>query len=388
MKKILFVMHSMEFGGAERSLANMLCEMPKQQYEVDVLLFRKEGAFLSQLPEWIRVLDTPEELRGLYASVAKAGRQRLPKVLGTLCARIVRRTKKAGAAWRWRHVFSPRIKPLDGHYDVAVAYTGAEIMYFVDEKVNADKKIVFIHNDYRTAGYSSVDDAPYFSRMDVIVSISEQCVQVLKDEFPEQAARVEYLENITSSELICRRAQEFVPKEYQKDKVNILSVGRLWKQKGFDLAVDAAAILRDRGIDFCWYIVGEGALREPLQKQINAFDLTDRFILLGTRSNPYPYMMHCDLLVQSSRYEGKSVVLDEAKMLCVPIVSTAYPTVADQIVDGREGVVTEMSAQGLADGILRLIGDKALRAELKAYLSRNEYGNREEIEKYIKLFEE
>ena len=172
------------------------------------------------------------------------------------------------------------------------------------------------------------------------------------------------------------------------NRSNILSVGRLWNQKGFDLAIDAAAVLKQQGIDFAWYIIGEGSLRAPLQKQIDALGLSDCFLLLGTRENPYPYMKHCDMLVQPSRYEGKSVVLDEAKMLCVPIVATAYPTVGDQIVDGKEGVITEMSAQGIADGILRIMKDEQLRNRLKTYLSEHEYGNQNEIRKYMKILDE
>lgn len=387
-KKILFVMHSMEFGGAERSLINMLCELPQTDYEVELLLFRKAGGFLDQVPEWVHVMETPAVLGRLYAPVSKAGKQVFAKVLGTLCAKAMRRTRKERAAWRWRYVYAPRIQMLDGHYDAAVAFTGVEIMYYVAEKVNADKKIVFIHNDYRTAGYSAADDAPYFAQMDAIVSISKQCVQVLKEEFPQDAQRMHYLENITSSSLIRKRAEDELPKEYNKDRTNILSVGRLWNQKGFDLAVDAAAVLKQQGIDFSWYIIGEGSLRAPLQKQIDALGLSDRFFLLGTRRNPYPYMKHCDMLVQPSRYEGKSVVLDEAKMLCVPIAATAYPTVGDQILDGKEGIITEMSAQGIADGILRIMKDEQLRNELRTYLSEHEYGNQDEIGKYMKILDE
>lgn len=387
MKRILFVMHSMEFGGAERSLVNMLSELPRADYEVDLLLFRKEGGFLDQVPEWVHVMETPAALGRLYGSVSKAGKQVFAKVLGTLCARAMRRTRKARAAWRWRHVYAPSIQKLEGHYDTAVAFTGAEIMYYVAEKVNADKKIVFIHNDYRTAGYSAADDAPYFAQMDAIVSISKQCVQVLKEEFPQDVQRMHYLENITSSSLVRMRADTEIPQEYRTDRINILSVGRLWRQKGFDLAIDAAAVLKRQGIDFAWYIVGEGSLRAPLQKQIDALGLSDHFFLLGTRNNPYPYMKHCDMLVQSSRYEGKSVVLDEAKMLCVPIIATAYPTVGDQILDGKEGIISEMSAQGIADGILRIIRDEQLSRKLKSYLSGQEYGNQDEIVKYMEILD-
>lgn len=387
MKKILFVIFSLGYGGAERSLVNLLCELPKDKYQADLLLFRRQGDFLAQVPAWVNVLDTPPDMKRLYGPMKKAGKYLLPKVAGIACARLLRRTRKSQIAWRWRHVFRRCIGKLPGHYDAAVAYAGGENMYFIEDHVSADRKIVFIHNDYRAAKYSEKDDAPYFDRMDAIVSISVKCVDVLREIFPQYADKLHYLENITSSALVRARAEAFVPPEYRPDVCNILSVGRLWPQKGFDMAIDAAAILRDKGVRFCWHILGEGSLRDELQKQIDAKGLGDCVFLHGTRGNPYPYMKHCDVLVQSSRYEGKSVVLDEAKMLCTPIVATAYPTVRDQVLDGREGVVTEMSADGIAQGVLRMLEDKKLRGDIIEYLASREYGNQQEVAKYMALLD-
>ena len=387
MKKILFVMHTLGFGGAERALVNLLCELPRDRFEVDVLLFQRTGALMAQLPSWVRVLETPEVLKCLYGSFKKAGRYALPKLMGKGLAMLARRTRKAQAGWRWKHVYGKLIPKLHGHYDAAVAFSGSEIQYFVADCVDADKKIVFVHNDYRTAKYSAEFDEASFGKMDAIVSISRSCVETLEEVFPQYRARMLYLENITSSKVIRTRAGEFEPPEFTDDQVNILSVGRLWPQKGFDMAIDAAALLKKEGVSFRWFVLGEGDLRQPLQQQIDALGLTEDFFLLGARENPYPYMRRCDVLVQSSRYEGKSVVLDEAKMLCTPIAATAYPTVADQVADGREGLVVPMSAEGIAEGVRRMLRDDALRNEITTYLADHEYGNQAEVDKYIKLLD-
>ena len=388
MKKILFVIYALGYGGAERSLVNLLQELPREKYQVDLLLFRKQGAFIQQLPDWVRVLDIPEELSGLYAPVHQAGKHTVTKVLGTVCGKIARRKKKAAAAFRWRHFYSHKIKPIPGHYDVAVAYVGAEIMYFVRDKVQADRKVVWVHNDYRTAGYSEADDRPYFADMDEIVSVSEECVEVLRQEFPEYRDKMHYIANITSSALVKKQAEAFAPKEFADCACNILSVGRLWPQKGFDMAIEAARILKSRGFCFRWFVIGDGYLRKKLQKQIQNAGVEQEFILLGTRNNPYPYIKNCTILAQTSRYEGKSVVLDEGKILCAPIVTTAYPTAADQIANGKEGLITEMSPEGISDGIAALLTDETQRQKLKQYLSNREYGNQQEVEKYCKVLGE
>lgn len=387
MKKILFVMHALGYGGAERALINLLNELPANRFEVDVLLFKQQGALMAQLPDWVRLIEAPEALRCLYGPVKKAGKYALAKVLGSLGGKVFRHSYKASMAWRWRHVYGRLIPRLNTHYDVAVAFTGVEIQYFVADCVDATRKVVFIHNDYRTAGYVAEDDVRSLGQMDHIVSISPKCVDVLKEVFPQYAARMLYLENINSSAVIRARAQESEPAEFIHDGKNILSIGRLGAQKGFDMAIDAAALLKADGMKFRWFVLGEGADRQKLEKQIAERNLTEEFVLLGVRDNPYPYIRRCDVLVQSSRYEGKSVVLDETKMLCVPIVATAYPTVADQVKDGAEGIITPMLPEGIADGVKRMLTSPELCNSVVQYLQVHEYGNQREVEKYIKLLD-
>lgn len=380
-------MHSLDFGGAERSLVNFLHELPDDKYHVDILLFQKKGTLIPQLPKWVTVLDTPADLNALYAPIRKAGRLAVTKVFGTVCAKTARKTRKAQAAYRWKRFYCKKIGVLQQQYDAAVAYGGSELMYFVIDRVPADRKIVWIHSDYRAGKYSAEDDAPYFAAADEIVSMSEVCVNILKETFPEQQKKIQCIENITSSAMLKVRAEAFEPKEYKKSGCNLLSVGRLSNEKGFDLAVQAAAILKENGVDFYWYVIGKGPVRKKLEKQIQQLKVEDRFFLLGTRSNPYPYMKQCTALIQPSRYEGKSVVLDEAKILSVPIVATAYPTVQDQITEGMEGHITPITAEGIAEGIQKLLSDPDQLLAIRCYLESHEYGNSAELQKYIDLLD-
>ena len=223
--------------------------------------------------------------------------------------------------------------------------------------------------------------------MDGIVSISDECVDILKDEFPEFASKMYMLENITSSIALEKQASEFYPSEYMKDDFKILSIGRLHEQKGFDMAVKAAAILKSNNMKFKWYVLGDGELRNKLEALIKENDVSDCFFLLGTRENPYAYIKNCDLFVQSSRYEGKSVVIDETKILNKPIVVTDYPTVKDQITNKIEGMIVDMSPEGIAGGITEMIQSEELRMQYVHNLEKREYGNQKEIEKYMALID-
>lgn len=386
MKKLLFVMHTMGFGGAERSLVNLLYELPRDRYEVDILLFQKKGELISQLPEWVRVLDTPPELKGLYAPVRRSGKMLPTKLLGTFCARLARNTQKSRAAYRWAHFYSRKLPVLAGHYDVAACYGGSELMYYVADFVQADRKLAWIHSDYRAGRYCAEYDRSFFGKMDAIISISDICVDVLKEEFPEYAHKMHMIENITSAALLQKRAAEFVPAEYT-GSCNFVSVGRLVPLKGFDMAIEAAAILKKKGLDFKWFVVGQGDLHGKLLEQIRQMDVEEHFVLLGPRSNPYPYMKHCTALIQPSRYEGKSMVLDEAKILGAPIVATAYPTVFDQIRQDQEGVITPMNGEAIAGGILSLVQCPQRMEGIRSYLQAQAYGNAAEVQKYIQIFE-
>lgn len=386
MKRILFVMMSLQSGGAEKSLVNLLNEMNPQKYEIDLLLLRKTGTFLSQVPSYVHICNIPAEINKLYGNMSQAGNLLGTKIIGTLAAKVHESTPGARAGYRWEHYYTKKIPMLTKQYDVAFAYITGETMFYTVEKVQANRKICFVHNDYKTANHPKKYDYRYFEKLDGIASISKLCCDVLEEEFPEFSDKIWCIENITSSAVIKKRAVEFVPKEITGTN-NILSVGRLMSQKGFDLAISAASILKKRNMDFHWYIVGDGELRKDLENQIENEGLQSEFTILGIKENPYPYIKACTIFAQTSRYEGKSVVLDEAKILAKPIVVTNYATVNDQIIDRREGIVVDMTPEGIANGIAELLGNKQLRKSLENYLSLHEYGNQREIEKYYKYIE-
>ncbi len=387
MKNVLVVMLNLYNGGAEKSLVNMLNELPKDKYNVDLLLFKKEGMFLKQVPEWVNIIDGPDGLRKLYSPISKSGNMVFTKIFGTLVSRLVEKHPYMRAGYRWKHFYSKKIEKIHEKYDVAIAYTSKEVMYFVGDKVDADKKIVWIHNDFRSDKHPKKYDYEYFKDME-LVTISQECAEILEDELSDLHKKVNNIANITSSVVIRNRASEFYPKEYDKNDFKILSIGRLGEQKGFDYAIEAAAILKKRSIKFKWYVIGSGELYKQLSEMIKENDLADNFFLIGTRENPYPYIKNCDLLAQTSRYEGKSVVLDEAKIIGVPILVTKYPTVFDQIEDRKEGHIVEINANAIADGIQYLVENETARKAYSEYLLSREYGNQDEIEKYIAIIGE
>ena len=388
--KILFIMSSLRNGGAERSLVNLLQLFDYQKYEVDLLLFQEEGIFLEQLPNEVHILHDCDILHLLYAK----GNNRIKGIKhplltfdhywGTFWARKKTESMYASRQYRWEHYYKDRIPSIKTKkYDVAISYLHGEQLYYLVDKVDAKRKIAWIHTDYSKLNALEEHDLKYMRQVDSVVSISNICVETLCKTFPSIKEKFCMLPNLTSSSSIKYLAEKEYPKEYGGDEFKIVSVGRLIHLKGFDMAVDAASILKENGLKFSWFILGDGELKTELNMQIKNKNVDDCVFLLGATDNPYKYMDGADILVQTSRYEGKSVVLDEAKILGKPIVVTNYDTVKDQVND-NEGVIVKMSSEAIAAGIMKII---PRIDEIHTYLNAHEYGNQDEIYKYYQLID-
>ena len=384
--KILFIMSSLRNGGAERSLVNLLQLFDYQKYEVDLLLFQEEGIFLEQLPNEVHILHDCDILHLLYAK----GNNRIKGIKhplltfdhywGTFWARKKTESMYASRQYRWEHYYKDRIPSIKTKkYDVAISYLHGEQLYYLVDKVDAKRKIAWIHTDYSKLNALEEHDLKYMRQVDSVVSISNICVETLCKTFPSIKEKFCMLPNLTSSSSIKYLAEKEYPKEYGGDEFKIVSVGRLIHLK----AVDAASILKENGLKFSWFILGDGELKTELNMQIKNKNVDDCVFLLGATDNPYKYMDGADILVQTSRYEGKSVVLDEAKILGKPIVVTNYDTVKDQVND-NEGVIVNMSSEAIAAGIMKII---PRIDEIHTYLNAHEYGNQDEIYKYYQLID-
>ena len=245
-----------------------------------------------------------------------------------------------------------------------------------------------MHNEYEKLSYKMKFDKPYFEKADNIVTISDLCIQSLNNVFPDYKDKFRMLPNLSSADSIKRMAEMEEPTEYKGKKNILLSIGRLEEQKGFDLAIKAAKILKDNKVEFCWFIIGQGELEHSLKSMICENGLEDVFKLIGVRKNPYPYIKNCLIFVQPSRYEGKSIVLDEAKILEKPIVVTNYTTVYDSITDGLSGSIVEFDEKKLADSIKKLIENDMLRTAYSNNLKEENKNINYNAERYLELMRE
>ncbi|MDT3428799.1 glycosyltransferase involved in cell wall biosynthesis [Paenibacillus forsythiae] len=393
-KKLLFVIPGLNSGGGERSLINLLSQIDYNAYEVDLFLLNHQGMFMEFIPPEVKVLPVPERYRRFALPLPQALLKLLLSGHFTLAYhRLMFSLRSRGAGndsvkeqHSWKHL-SPFFGRLPKEYDTAIGFLEKTSIYFCVEKAVARSKIGWIHIDYDKLGMDPAFDARYFEQLQHLVTVSEECANILVKRFPEQDHKVNVIHNIVSPVLIHQLAMQHPPDDFSKaeDGINILSIGRLHPQKAFELAIEACKMLVDKGCNVRWSVIGDGEERQKLTHLIRRYGLEDHFRLLGLRSNPYPYIRQADLYAQTSRFEGKSIAIDEAKILKKPIVVTNFSTARDQIRHGFDGLIVDMNPAAIAGGIEQLIADHSLRAKLSDNLGQLELGTEDEIHKFYNL---
>lgn len=391
-KKILVVQGSLQAGGAEKATVSFLNTLPQERYEVDLMLLSRTGLFYKQVPEWVNIIDAPYPFNCLTHKpvdwrfyIKHSPFMWVKKVIRTYLAKHQSELHLIQSLWKqWRD----DIPVFDKEYDIA--YGGQEgcTNYYIIDKVKAKRKILWIHSDYEKLKYVDDFDRTYFKRASVVATMSPKARDILQKHFPESADHIWFLENITNGSMIRKMAAEEIDDNRFKlvEGLNLVSVGRLSLPKNFGRAVRVASVLKKRGVVFHWTIVGEGPLRNTLESQAKELGVDDVVSFIGLRSNPYQYVSKSDILVVTSDYEGRSIAVDEAQVLGIPVITTNYPTAKDAVVDGETGLICDMTPEAIADAVMRLESDKSLYAHICQSLECKKDGNVKEIEKYFKAF--
>lgn len=395
MKNILIASFDMEVGGVERSLISMLENFDYKNYAVDLMLYRHQGDFMDLITSKVNLLDEISQYTTFRKSIGETFKDKqysigLARVLSKIKAEFIGRTKRITEPgyyqmqlmWKYALPFLPKV---DKEYDVAISFLWPH--YFIADKITAKKKIAWIHTDYSTIEPDVSMDLNMWNKFDYIVAVSEACKNSFVKKYSKLENKVVVIENITSPEFIKQMANAEVNNPMAVDqRFKVVTVARLSHAKGIDNAVRALKMLKDKSYkDIAWYVVGYGGDEEMIKDLIKDLKLEADFILLGKQTNPYPYMKEADLYVQPSRYEGKAVTVCEAQILSKPIMITKYTTAKSQVRDGVDGYITELSVEGIANGIEKLYKDSVMRKELINNCVKTDYSNGYELEKLYEV---
>lgn len=349
---VFFFIDSLDCGGAEKSLVSLLPLLDYTKIDVDLMMVHRGGVFEEYIPQQVNIVDFPSP-KGFYWEICLLG------------FRIIRRLfpNRHGAEMRWR-TMSSAYRVLAKSYDVAIAYQQGFPTYYLTEKVKATKKFAWINVDLEKAGYRSSFNRPFYDKMDKIVPVSDRLCEMLKVSHYVNSSKLYTVFDILNVDLIKRMSLEQVLEKSDSSELVIATVGRMVAPKGYDLAVEAAKILKAKGISFKWYFVGGGGMRPEIERMISDYELENNIVLVGMTPNPYPYMAMADIYVQTSKFEGFGLTLNEARILNKPVISTNFPVVYNQIRDGENGLICEMTAASITERIMLLASNLKLREKL------------------------
>ncbi len=378
-KKILFVMEHLGIGGAEKSLVTLLSYIDYSKYEVDLFLFSKTGEFLSLVPNSVNILPESEEYKMLHQSPINAllnflmyGKVKLAIFNLLYLSKLAFYhlvLQKEYIGWEYiKKIF----KPLNKQYDVAIGFLEKKTIYFIVDKINADKKSGYIHNDYLKNEHNQMLDNYYFNYLDHIVTVSEHSLETLQQVFSHYHSKFKVIKNIISPSVIHVMGNEKIDDiNTDAQYISIVTVARLVEQKGIDNAILICDQLVKKNSNIRWYIIGEGSERDKLKKMIKIKGIEKHFILLGARSNPYKYMKMADIYVQPSRSEGYGITVAEAKALYKPIVVSKIPEFQELIINLETGLLCDTN-ESMANAICNLINDENLKQKFSNNLKNQD----------------
>ena len=399
--RIFIAMHYMEIGGAETALVGLLNALDPARVDVDLFLYDHRGEMMQFIPEWVNLLPQIPKYSVLERPIVElvkrgfwgiaAGRLWAKYISKVAYKRSGSKLENNGGLDKMSKCTAPLLPRINQSvtYDLAISFLTPHRI--VAEKVKAKKKIAWIHTDYTRVWVDAEDELKVWQKYDYVASISGDVTNTFLQVFPSLAPKIVEIENILSPTFVRKRAElEDTDKEFRHEgTITLLSVGRFSDAKNYDNVPDICKrLINETKLNIKWYIIGYGGDEALIRQKIKEAGMEDHVILLGKRSNPYPYIKACDIYVQPSRYEGKSVTVREAQMLCKPVVVTNYPTAPSQIRSGIDGVIVPMDNEGCAHGLAEVICDKPLQERIIAHLKTHDYGNESEVEKIYTLINE
>lgn len=370
MKKVAFFVQHMICGGVETSLIALLGELEKTDLDISVYLISASGEFVSQIPKSVKIIEIPmsKKIRniipigGIALSIKNCLKNHRYINIIIMIYNYIYYHKDFSEL----NINFDEIPLLEIKYDIAINYHihSPFLVKYINDKVISDLKFAWIHNDFSSVKYNVRNLKPYLDTYNNFFAVSNQVLHEFKEILPEYAEKADLFYNIIPKDKIINKANVGKISEYNqlnKNIVKILSVGRLEIQKGFDVAISTCKKLSNEGVNFHWFIVGEGSERSRLEKMILRNNLQNYITLLGKRLNPYPYFKDCDIYVQTSRHEGYGITIAEAKIFNKPIVCTNVAGASEQIRDKFNGFIVECDASKIAEKIKILVNDQRVR---------------------------
>ena len=352
-------------GGVTRTLLELFKHIDYSKHDVTLMLMELDESVLHLVPKPVKVISSNDSFQTAGSGAILKDTLKKGKILTAasyMCNMIDWRL--FGNNYRHQQWITKHMVKHDEEYDVAIAYAmmNSIVNKYVIDNVKAKKKILWCHTDmklYKAQYIKGLEKLyPQFDRINCVSASSRDS---LIEAFPQLAGKAHIVYNYIDYEKIRREAEAPVDVSCDESILKLCTVCRISQEKGTDLLVECARMLKEKGFNFVWWVVGsefDKSFSEKIKEKISEYQLEQQVLLLGEKNPPYPFMRACDIYVQPSRIEGYCTTTNEARILFKPVVTTCVSGSDEQFKNGINGSITEISADAVFNAVCELAENK------------------------------
>lgn len=382
MKKMLIVAGKIYGGGAERVLVDLINGLDEREYDITLYTMTKdnfEKSGISRAVDYRTVYASDEDFSGLKRAFKKV-RNKLLNVIYAKCS--------ARAFYK---------RAIKGKYDIELAAIEGYTTRIVSGSTNPDsRKIAWLHTDLETNHWSRLafnspeEEAAAYKSFDNVICVTENVRRILLQKFGDDIRTTVISNPIRKDNILSLSQMGECEIEKRPDTMRVFYLGRLQEEKGADRLLEAHRRLVDEGNKIELIMVGDGCDMPKLRAYVDENGLGDSVHMRGYLDNPYIDMKSADLFVCPSRAEGFGLVLVEAMILDLPVVSTDCAGPNEILDNGKYGMTVENSTDGIYNGIREFIQNPSLleRYSTLSKQRREDYGYDKSINKFTDVFDE
>lgn len=360
-KKILFVSDSLRTGGIQKSLIDLLNKFNYEKYDVFLFLFNDNNIDL--VNKNVKIIKSNTIFR-IIGMTSKEARTKgifiyfIRLVLSILC-----KIFSSQVIYSIIYLFIN----FEDKYDLVISYSNNvnnRSLYYgynklVLDKIKANSKISWVHIDYINKQEKKWE-LKEFNKFNKIVLVSNNCKINFDKVYPSLKDKTVVVYNYLDKNSILKKSIEFIP---NIDKENsILSIGRLEKNKNFEMQLRIAKKLTQSKLNFKWYIIGEGNNKDKLLELSKLYGIEDNVVFLGSKNNVYPYIKNSKILISTSLSESFGLTIAEAQILNTPVIALNYPSL-NEIIDDN-GIICNSELE-MYNNILNLFNNEKEYSLLK-----------------------
>lgn len=371
MKKILFVMPSLNMGGVCSSFLNLLYELEDSNLNISVLCFDQDN--IEKLPSYVKIIPTNKFLR--LSAVKQSVINKESKLMGIVRLTVGFLAKKVSQNIAYRLLFFIYKKLKD--YDVAISFTQTPnkslfggCNEFVLSKVEAKKKIAFLHCDYEKTGINTAYSKKIYRQFDKIAAVSDGVKAIFEKSTEDLKDKVFTVYNCHRFDNI-KKLSKKGKVEYKDNLINFVTIARLSEEKGHERMLRVFAKLKELNYSFCWHVVGGGnnEFVDMFLNEVERYGISGSVKFYGYHSNPYPFIAKADMLLVPSFHEAAPMVYGEALSLCVPVLTTNTLSAYEFIEKNKFGIVCENTETALYESIKEILDNSDSIIEYKKNIS-------------------